>query len=240
MKINAFGITDVGLKRTTNEDAFVARPDLGFWAVADGMGGAAAGEVASRIFVETATEAFASHGTQETQMDRVKNAFTLANSRILEHVASHPEHAGMGCTAEILAISGDDIFIGHIGDSRTYRLRNAELKQLSVDHSLVAEQVKQGLISEQDARTHAMRHVILRAVGAKESVELDLLKGKGLPGDIFLLCSDGLSDMVDDAAIRNCLSRGESLEALAAQLIELAKAAGGKDNVTVVLVELLG
>ena len=240
MKINAFGITDVGLKRTNNEDAFVARPDLGFWAVADGMGGAAAGEVASRIFVETATEAFASHGTQETQMDRVKNAFTLANSRMLDHVASHPEHAGMGCTAEILAISGDDIFIGHIGDSRTYRLRNAELKQLSADHSLVAQQVKQGLISEQDARTHAMRHVILRAVGAKESVELDLLKGKGLPGDIFLLCSDGLSDMVDDAAIRNCLSRGESLEALAGQLIELAKAAGGKDNVTVVLVELLG
>ncbi len=240
MKINAFGITDVGLKRTNNEDAFVVRPDLGFWAVADGMGGAAAGEVASRIFVETATEVFASHSTEQTQMDRVKNAFTFANSRILDHVASNPEHAGMGCTAEILAISGDDIVIGHIGDSRTYRLRNAELKQLSVDHSLVADQVKQGLISEQDARNHAMRHVILRAVGAKEFVELDLLKGKGLPGDIFLLCSDGLSDMVDDAAIRNCLTRRESLEALAGQLIELAKAAGGKDNVTVVLVELLG
>lgn len=240
MKINAFGITDVGLKRTNNEDAFVVRPDLGFWAVADGMGGAAAGEVASRIFVETATEVFASHSTEQTQMDRVKNAFTFANSRILDHVASNPEHAGMGCTAEILAISGDDIVIGHIGDSRTYRLRNAELKQLSVDHSLVADQVKQGLISEQDARNHAMRHVILRAVGAKEFVELDLLKGKGLSGDIFLLCSDGLSDMVDDAAIRNCLTRRESLEALAGQLIELAKAAGGKDNVTVVLVELLG
>lgn len=237
--IKAFGITDMGLKRTNNEDAFVVRPDLGFWAVADGMGGAAAGEVASRIFVETATEAFASNSTEETQMDRVKNAFTLANSRMLDHVASHPEHAGMGCTAEILAISGDDIFIGHIGDSRTYRLRNAELKQLSADHSLVAEQVKQGLINEQDARSHAMRHVILRAVGAKESVELDLLKGKGLPGDVFLLCSDGLTDMVDDASIRNCLIRGDSLETLADQLIELAKAAGGKDNVTVVLVKLL-
>jgi serine/threonine protein phosphatase PrpC len=239
MKIMAFGITDVGLKRTNNEDAFVVRPDLGFWAVADGMGGAAAGEVASRIFVETATEAFASNSTEETQMDRVKNAFTFANSRMLGHVASHPEHAGMGCTAEILAISGDDIFIGHVGDSRTYRLRNAELKQLSVDHSLVAEQIKQGLISEQDARNHAMRHVILRAVGAKESVELDLLKGKGLPGDVFLLCSDGLTDMVDDAAIRKCLTQEESLQALADQLIELAKAAGGKDNITVVLVKLL-
>jgi PPM family protein phosphatase len=238
MKIKAVGMTDVGLKRTNNEDAFVVRPDLGFWAVADGMGGAAAGEVASRIFVETATETFASNSTEETQMDRVKNAFTLANARILDHVASHPDHAGMGCTAEILAISGDDIFIGHIGDSRTYRLRNAELKQLSADHSLVAEQIKQGLINEQDARSHAMRHVILRAVGAKESVELDLLKGKGLPGDVFLLCSDGLTDMVDDASIRNCLILGDSLETLADQLIELAKAAGGKDNVTVVLVKL--
>jgi protein phosphatase len=239
MKIKAFGITDMGLKRTNNEDAFVVRPDLGFWAVADGMGGAAAGEVASRIFVETAIEVFASNSPEETQMDRVKNAFTLANRRILDHVASHPDHAGMGCTAEILAISGDDIFIGHIGDSRTYRLRNAELKQLSVDHSLVAEQIKQGLINEQDARSHAMRHVILRAVGAKETVELDLLKGKGLPGDIFLLCSDGLTDMVDDAAIRNCLTQGENLQALVDQLIELAKAAGGKDNITVVLVKLL-
>ena len=240
LKIQGIGKTDVGLKRTNNEDAFVVRPDLGFWAVADGMGGAAAGEVASRIFVETATEAFTSNSTEETQMDRVKNAFTLANSRMLDHVAAHPDHAGMGCTAEILAISGDDIFIGHIGDSRTYRLRNAELKQLSQDHSLVQEQINQGLISEQDARSHAMRHVILRAVGNKEPIELDLLKGKGLPGDIFLLCSDGLTDMIDDAAIRNCLTQGESLQALADQLIELAKAAGGKDNITVVLVKLLG
>lgn len=240
LKIQGIGKTDVGLKRTNNEDAFVLRPDLGFWAVADGMGGAAAGEVASRIFVETATEAFASNSTAETQMDRVKNAFTLANRRMLDHVALHPDHAGMGCTAEILAISGDDIFIGHIGDSRTYRLRNAELKQLSVDHSLVAEQIKQGLISEQDARGHAMRHVILRAVGNKEPIELDLLKGKGLAGDIFLLCSDGLTDMVDDAAIRKCLTQEESLQALVDQLIELAKAAGGKDNITVVLVKLLG
>ena len=240
LKIQGIGKTDVGLKRTNNEDAFVLRPDLGFWAVADGMGGAAAGEVASRIFVETATEAFASNSTEETQMDRVKNTFTLANRRMLDHVALHPDHAGMGCTAEVLAISGDDIFIGHVGDSRTYRLRNAELKQLSVDHSLVQEQIKQGLISEQDARNHAMRHVILRAVGNKEPIEIDLLKGKGQPGDIFLLCSDGLTDMVDDAAIRNCLNQGESLQVLADQLIDLAKAAGGKDNVTVVLVKLVG
>jgi PPM family protein phosphatase len=238
LKFQGIGKTDVGLKRTNNEDAFVLRPDLGFWAVADGMGGAAAGEVASRIFVETAAEAFASNSAEETQMDRVKKAFTMANRRMLDHVAAHPDHAGMGCTAEILAMSGDDIFIGHVGDSRTYRLRNGELKQLSVDHSLVQEQIKQGLISEQDARNHAMRHVILRAVGNKEPIELDLIKGKGLPGDIFLLCSDGLSDMIDDEAIRNCLTQREGLQALADKLIDLAKSAGGKDNVTVVLVQL--
>ncbi len=199
MKIKAFGITDVGLKRTNNEDAFVLRPDLGFWAVADGMGGAAAGEVASRIFVEAATEAFASDGTEETGMDRVKNAFTLANKKMLDHVALYPDHAGMGCTAEIFAVNGEEIIIGHVGDSRTYRLRSGELKQLTQDHSLVQEHVNKGIISEIEARTHPMRNVILRAVGEKETVELDILKGKGLTGDIFLLCSDGLTDMIDDA-----------------------------------------
>jgi PPM family protein phosphatase len=240
MKIMAFGITDVGLKRTNNEDAFVVRPDLGFWAVADGMGGAAAGEVASRIFIETATEVFAAHSTEETRMDRVKRAFTLANKRMLDHVDAYPDHAGMGCTAEILAVEGTEIIIGHVGDSRTYRLRNGQLKQLTQDHSLVQEQVNKGIITATEARSHSMRNVILRAVGAKETVELDLLKGKGLPGDIFLLCSDGLTDMIEDEAIRNCLSQGENLQVLAGQLIELAKAAGGKDNVSVVLVKLLG
>jgi len=236
MKIKALGITDVGLKRTNNEDAFVARPDLGFWAVADGMGGAAAGEVASRIFVETAAEAFASHSTEETQVERVKSAFTMANKRMLDHVAAHPGHAGMGCTAEILAVAGDEVIIGHVGDSRTYRLRGGELKQLTQDHSLVQEQINKGIISAAEARTHSMRNVILRAVGTKETVELDILKGKGLPGDIFLLCSDGLTDMIDDAEVLSCMDPGQGLETIAHRLVERAKAAGGKDNITVVLV----
>jgi serine/threonine protein phosphatase PrpC len=238
MNIKAFGITDVGLKRTNNEDSFLVRPDLGFCAVADGMGGAAAGEVASRIFMETASEVFGARGSSESPVDRVKRSFTLANKRILDHVAVHPDHTGMGCTAEILAISGEDIIIGHIGDSRTYRLRNGELRQLTVDHSLVQEQIKKGVISATDARTHAMRHVILRALGAKETVELDILKGKGIVGDIFLLCSDGLTDMVDDAAMQNALNQGGDLQTQTDRLIALAKAAGGKDNITVVLVKV--
>lgn len=238
LNIKCIGKTDVGLKRSNNEDAFIVRPDLGFCSVADGMGGAAAGEVASRVFMETASEVFGDRGSSESPADRVKKSFTLANKRILDHVAVHPDHAGMGCTAEILAISGEDIIIGHIGDSRTYRLRNGELRQLTVDHSLVQEQINKGVISATEARTHAMRHVILRAVGTKETVELDILKGRGIAGDIFLLCSDGLTDMVDDVQIMRCMGPRDSLEAIADRLIGCAKAAGGKDNITVVLAQV--
>ncbi len=238
LNIKCIGKTDVGLKRSNNEDAFIVRPDLGFCSVADGMGGAAAGEIASRIFVETAAEIFAEINPSETRMEKVKRAFTLANRRILDHVTAHPDRSGMGCTAEILTVSGEDIIIGHVGDSRTYRLRGGELRQLTVDHSLVQEQINKGIISEAEARTHAMRHVILRAVGTKETVELDILKGRGIAGDIFLLCSDGLTDMVDDAQIMKCMGHRDSLEAIADRLIECAKAAGGKDNITVVLAQV--
>jgi protein phosphatase len=238
MSVEAFGITDVGMKRTNNEDAFAARPDLGFCTVADGMGGAAAGEVASRIFVDTVSEVFGGALPAGGMDEKVKHAFTLANTRILDHVAARPDHSGMGCTAEILAVQGDEVVIGHVGDSRTYRLRNGELRQLTVDHSLVQEQVSKGIISAAEARTHAMRHVILRAVGSKEIVELDLLKGRTVPGDIFLLCSDGLTDMIDDEEIMKCLSPSAGIQAAAAQLIARAKAAGGKDNITVVLARI--
>jgi protein phosphatase len=238
LRILCIGKSDVGLKRSNNEDAFVSRPDLGFCSVADGMGGAAAGEVASRMFMETVSEVFSDKGSSGDPEERVKRAFSLANQRMLDHVAAHPKHSGMGCTAEILAVSGEDILIGHVGDSRTYRLRNGELRQLTQDHSLVQEQINQGLISETEARTHAMRNVILRAVGTKQAVELDILKGKGIAGDIFLLCSDGLADMVDDAAMQNVLNQGGDLQTQADRLIALAKAAGGKDNITVVLVKV--
>lgn len=238
LDIRFMGKTDVGLKRTNNEDAFVIRPDLGFCAAADGMGGAAAGEVASSIFVDTAAEVFADRSAGMPS-DQVKKTFNLANRRILDHTAVHPDHEGMGCTAEVLAVSGDEIIIGHIGDSRTYRLRNGELKQLTTDHSLVQDQVSQGIITPEEAKKHPMRNVILRAVGTKDAVELDVLTGKGHPGDIFLLCSDGLSDMIDDGEILRCMSTGQDLSSMADRLIEKAKAAGGKDNVTVVLAQIV-
>ena len=141
----------------------------------------------------------------------------------------------MGCTADLLAFSQGSFIIGHVGDSRTYRLKNSTLKQLTKDHSLVQEQLDQGLISPEEARRHAMRNVILRAVGVNVTVALDILKGKKNPGDLFLLCSDGLTDMVGDPAVFSALSADGNLSEKSAALIQLAKQAGGKDNVTVVL-----
>ncbi|MBW2107501.1 MAG: serine/threonine-protein phosphatase, partial [Deltaproteobacteria bacterium] len=223
-----------------NEDAFAVRADLGLCVVADGMGGAAAGELASRIFTEAALEVFSNaHGEPgEQRVALVQKAFVTANERILAHVSRHPAHKGMGCTAEIVSFSADGFVLGHMGDSRTYRLRNSDLKQLSSDHSLVQEQVDQGVITPDEAKTHPMRNIILRAVGVKESVALDLLRGRIFRGDQFLLCSDGLTDMVGDATIKQVLSSGEMPAKKVETLIALANQAGGKDNITVVIAQV--
>lgn len=231
------GATDMGNVRNNNEDVFFIDPDRHYCLVADGMGGAAAGEVASQIFTDTAKAVFAGHDgmSEENTIARVQTAFKLANDKILKHVGNHPHDQGMGCTAELLAFSQESFIIGHVGDSRTYRLKNKVLKQLTKDHSLVQEQLDKGLITRQEARRHAMRNVILRAVGVNETVALDILKGRKQPGDMFLLCSDGLTDMVDESAVLSALSGQGTLGEKAEALIQMAKNAGGKDNVTVVL-----
>ena len=235
--INYHGATDVGNVRTNNEDVFYIGEACHFCLVADGMGGAAAGEVASRIFADTAKAVFTGHDgvSEENTIARVQTTFKLANDKILKHVGRNPHDQGMGCTAELLAFSQDSFIIGHVGDSRTYRLKNSTLKQLTKDHSLVQEQLDQGIISLEEARRHAMRNVILRAVGVNETVALDILKGKRNPGDLFLLCSDGLTDMVEDAVLSEILCNDGSLNEKSDALIQLAKHSGGKDNVTVVL-----
>jgi protein phosphatase len=143
----------------------------------------------------------------------------------------------MGCTAELVAFSPDGFVIGHMGDSRTYLYRDGLLRQLTKDHSFVQEQIDQGVISPEQARSHKMRNVILRAVGVRPSLELDTICGKVLPKDLFLLCSDGLTDMVEDVEILKILEQNGHLSDKALQLIELAKEAGGKDNITVVLAQ---
>lgn len=238
--IEFVGITDIGLVRPNNEDTYLLNADLGYCLVADGMGGAAAGEKASQIFAQTAAEIFKGKkkSSEQAAVDCVQSAFKQANDRILEHVARHPEHRGMGCTAELLAFADTRFVIGHMGDSRTYRLRNGALKQLTKDHSLVQDQIDQGLITQKQARSHAMRNIILRAVGVRPAPALDTVRGSILSGDLFMLCSDGLTDPVEDAAIVEVLSENGNLNQKTDQLVALAKAAGGRDNITVLLAKI--
>ncbi len=235
--ITYHGATDVGNVRTNNEDVFFICEACHYCLVADGMGGAAAGEVASKIFADTAKAVFSGHDgiSEENTIARVQTTFKLANDKILKHVGRNPQDQGMGCTAELVAFSKESFIIGHVGDSRTYRLKKNILKQLTKDHSLVQEQLDQGLITPEEARRHAMRNVILRAVGVNDTVALDILKGKKTQGDLFLLCSDGLTDMVNESDVLATLSTEVALSEKSEALIQLAKQAGGKDNVTVVL-----
>jgi PPM family protein phosphatase len=241
LKLDFYGLTDAGLVRPNNEDIFVIDAQARFGLVADGMGGAAAGETASQLFAQAAIERFSSHDpvNEQAAVERVQQVFSLANDRILEHVARHPQHDGMGCTAELITFTPNSYVIGHMGDSRTYRWRQNSLRQLTKDHSLVQSQIDQGLISEAQARTHGMRNVILRAVGVRPDPALDILRGPIFSGDLFLLCSDGLTDLVDDAAIADFLAHSDSIAQKSLKLIDIAKQAGGKDNITVMIAKVL-
>jgi len=239
-KINSFGKTDVGLVRRNNEDALILKPELGFWAVADGMGGEEKGEVASQFFIQTALELFSESagGSEEEVKQFVQKTFGLANERILSW-AKENQVQKMGCTAELMAFSGPDYVLGHVGDSRTYRLRQGQLRQLTRDHSLVQEQIDQGVLTPAEAQKSPLRNVILRAIGTEDTLAVDLMRGKSIPGDLYLLCSDGLTGMVDERKIQEIISLPLGLSQKVDQLIEGAKAAGGYDNITVILCEVL-
>lgn len=242
LNINFAGKTNVGLKRTANEDTFLIKGELGLCLVADGLGGAAAGELASRFFADATVEVFqqATDMIEENVVERIQNAFRLANERIRNHVEQNPEHKGMGCTAELMALSDQGFVIGHLGDSRAYRFRNGHLKQLTHDHSFIQEQIDKGLIAKENARKHPLRNVILKAVGINESMALDLIRGRTYPEDQFLLCSDGLTDMVEDKTIGEVFDSAIPVNKKVDRLIDLALSGGGKDNVTVVLIDIKG
>lgn len=235
------GKTDTGIRRLENEDVFVVFPELNLCALADGMGGAAAGELASRIFAEAVAETFsmARQRSERESMELVEQTYRVANERMVDHTRENPGHKGMGCTAELLAFFDQGYVLGHVGDSRTYLFRDGQLKRLTNDHSVVQLQVDQGLITPGDARTHPLRNVILRAVGTNEVLEVDLIRGRVLSGDLFLLCSDGLTDMVEDKVLQEVLAGDLRLPQKADRLVELANSAGGHDNVTVVLGEVV-
>ena len=228
-----FGLSDPGRRRRRNEDAYVVSPPL--FAVADGMGGAQAGELASRIAVEAMGEEAGTRGKE-----RVTTQIREANRRIFARSSEDASASGMGTTMTA-ALVGDDgvVTIGHVGDSRAYLLRAGRLEQLTKDHSLVAELVRTGKLSAEEAEHHPQRSVITRALGTDPDVDVDTFTVDAQAGDLFLLCSDGLTTMVDDEEIlRTVEGSRDDLEQAAQVLVRKANRGGGEDNITVVFFEL--
>jgi PPM family protein phosphatase len=222
-------LSDIGLEREGNEDSFLDLPPL--FVVADGMGGAEAGEVASRTVVEIFEEAEAAGELP----DALEPTVQKANTRIYGMATEEPSRKGMGCTTIASYVADGRVTTAHVGDSRLYRLRGGSLEQLTEDHSLVGGLVRLGQLTPEEAENHPQRSVILRAVGVEVKVEVDILNHDLEPGDVYLACSDGLSGMVRDEVMGETLGKFPSLAEAAQMLIELANAAGGRDNITVVL-----
>ena len=225
------GRTDAGRKRRRNEDAYVLAPPL--FAVADGMGGAQAGEVAARLATTAFHEFHDADGLAGEE--RVEALIKEANRRIYDRARADTEVSGMGTTMTAALVEGSRVVIGHVGDSRAYRLRGGRLEQLTDDHSLVADLVRSGRISPEEADTHPQRSVITRALGTDPEVDVDSHAVEAEPGDVYLLCSDGLTTMVTDEEILEIIGRAKSLEHAGKDLVKAANRRGGEDNVTVVL-----
>jgi PPM family protein phosphatase len=225
--------TDTGRQRRGNEDSSLARPPV--FVVADGMGGAQAGEVASRIAVETFEEGLPDSGSPEA---RLANRVHEANTRIYERSRTEHERAGMGTTLTAAYLDDANVAIAHVGDSRAYLFRDRALTRLTQDHSLVDELVRRGKLTEEQAAEHPQRSIITRALGPEPTVEVDTWTYGVRAGDVVLLCSDGLTSMISEERISENLGSAETLLAAADHLIDEANAAGGRDNITVVLFRL--
>jgi protein phosphatase len=245
--------SDPGLRRSSNEDSFRARPDLGLYVVADGMGGHVAGEVASRVAVE-AIEVF----IQETagadknrtwpfpfepalslEANRLKAAFRLANRRIASTIADSHDLRGMATTASAILTGSDGACVAHVGDSRVYVLREGRLEQITHDHSWVEEQVRAGTMSPTAARQHPWRNVVTRALAGGEDPEVDVTQIRPTVRERYLLCSDGLFSVVADEQIAAIVGdRDVPLEQVCRRLVEAANAAGGPDNITALVLEV--
>jgi protein phosphatase len=227
------GRSDTGRKRRHNEDAYVLHPPL--FAVADGMGGAQAGELASRLAAEAIEDAQGDGGGAE----RVTNLVQAANRRVYDRSREDSALSGMGTTMTVALVEDDVVTIGHVGDSRAYLIRDGALEQLTDDHSLVAELVRSGRLTPEEAETHPQRSVITRALGTDPDVDVDTFTVEARPGDVFMLCSDGLTSMVGDEAILGIVElHGGDLDAAARELIASANRGGGEDNITVVFFDI--
>ena len=226
--------TDVGRQRTSNQDCsgMAVAPGDGarLWIVADGMGGHAGGEIASRIAVDTAIASFA-EGDGDLA-GRLRAAIVAANRAVLNAAQQDRALTGMGTTAVAIAVAGESVCVANVGDSRAYRIRRARIEQLTRDHSVVAELVRRGHLSEDEAMLHPRRHEVLRSLGFEWDLDVDVEPAEAAAGDTFLLCSDGLSGVVDDAEIASLCAKRRPSDAARA-LVDAANARGGPDNITV-------
>ena len=254
-QVSSVAVTHTGLRREGNEDAFRERPDLGLYVVADGMGGHEAGEVASRLTVQVIesfiddtknadinqTWPFPYDTKKSLAANRLVAAFRLANKRVAAAIADNPDLKGMATTAvAILLQPAGKAQVAHVGDSRVYQQRDGQLRQLTADHSWVGEQVRAGVLSDDDAQRHPWRNVVTRAISGGDDPEVDVLELSLNPGDRMLVCSDGLSSVVQPSRLAELMNQNSDLTSCADALIEAANDAGGPDNITVILVEIGG
>jgi serine/threonine protein phosphatase PrpC len=251
LSVQVAGQTDVGCVRTNNEDDFGYDTAVGVYVVCDGMGGQAAGEVASKLAVETVLEYFrrySSHGNfpligekfDDVSPDgnALASAVQAAGIRIWRQALEHPERQGMGTTVAALLLRETKASIAHVGDSRVYLLRDRQLRLLTTDHSLVMEQVRRGLMTPEEAERSSIQNIITRALGADENAEPDVQEIEFSPGDVFLLATDGLTKLVKDRHLCEITAAHPRLEKACDALVAAARAAGGDDNITCLLVRI--
>jgi serine/threonine protein phosphatase PrpC len=247
MTFEFFSATDVGRARDNNEDSVALDESVALAVLADGMGGYNAGEVASGMatsFLKAELGRWIAEAGSAASDSDVKRAMDIcvdnANRAIFNAANSNPKYAGMGTTLVVAVFREGRVLLGHVGDSRAYRFREGQLLQLSRDHSLLQEQLDAGIITPEEAAYSNNKNLVTRAVGVEDTVMLETHLHEALPGDVFLMCSDGLSDMLDDASINQVLRANNNLPDMAAALIAAANDMGGKDNIAVILARVEG
>lgn len=248
-KLEISAVTDPGVKRSNNEDSIGTEPSVGLVVVADGMGGYEGGEVASALAVQTIMHELPERieqlkkqhpdddtGEYSVQSMAARDVIKKSNEIIYNAAKNEPQYQGMGTTVVLALFYDNRLTVAHVGDSRLYRLRDDRLELITVDHTLMQQLIERGFYTEQEARESLNKNLVIRALGTDPEVEVDIQEDIALPGDIYLLCSDGLNDMIDDREIHLTLKRyNDNLDLAAAELVKLANKKGGKDNISVIL-----
>lgn len=249
--IHSAALSDPGRKRQSNQDCYLENTGSGLYLVADGLGGHAAGAIAARLTVSSIDD-FVSLVSASAEVswpfgyslqisfeqNALRTAVLLANLKVCHSAEEREDCSGMGSTLVALWVRGETAFWTHVGDSRIYQLRSGELRQLSEDHSLVQEQLRRGIITAEEVQHHTLKHVVTRAIGTRDPLEVNVQQQTLRPGDCYLLCCDGLTDLVPHQQIQQLIGNGQNLEASCRALVEAANEAGGEDNITVVLVRV--